>query len=146
MRHQCLRQRGSSYFAAIALDGETASFTATTSAHKVPVDNLELAVMLPGGFTYSPNSAKRDGQTINDPEIIDGRLIFRFHDLPADQTTLFSSLPSHGSASSGELPAKASFLSTRHPPRATHAPAETRFHLTKADWTHRRDKTLPSFP
>lgn len=131
------------------LDGETATFTATATTHKVATKNLRLTVMLPGGFSYLNGSSRRGNISINDPMVTDGSLNFDFPALSADQATTFTfSARLEGAPESGELPTKAVLGFDTAASKGQHTPpAETSFHLlTEIAARSEEVKLYPRFP
>ena len=57
--------------------------TLTVQAAGVPVNQLQVAVTLPGELHYVPGSALRDGAAQPDPQLINGRAMFELGELSA---------------------------------------------------------------
>lgn len=131
------------------LDGTTASFTATATAHGITIENAQLTVMLPGGFTYLPATAQRDGISLDDPASTAGSLVFPAVVMPMNQTTVFTfKAMLQGAPESGELPTKAVLSFDSPSAKGQHTPtAETRFLLEAGEASRSEEiKLYPRFP
>ncbi len=126
-----------------SIDRHQASFSVDLSAKTIPLSNLRTTIMLPTGARYLAGTAARDGQPIDDPQIFNETVTFRFPALLVDQHSVITFNADMTGTTTGELPARALLTFDTLSEKNQRTPlAEVRFQRTNEELV----MTHPSSP